>query len=116
MDIQKLRAAGIDVEKGVKRFGGKTELYEKYLLRFPTEGTYGEMLTAIEAKDYTAAFKCAHMLKGVVGSLNIDRLYEKVVPLVEALRNNELSHLEEQTEAVKQCYESSVKAILEQEA
>lgn len=47
------------------------------------------MRDALESKDYSKAFDCAHTLKGVCGNLGLTPMYEIICRVVEALRTKQ---------------------------
>lgn len=111
MTWENLATAGINCKDGTKRFCGQAALYEKYLVRFPSDLNYQNMMLALEQKDYGAALTYAHALKGLAGNLSLDTLHARVTPLVQALRAGQLSEVEQLSEAVAQSYQVVVKSI-----
>ncbi|MDD3277271.1 MAG: Hpt domain-containing protein [Lachnospiraceae bacterium] len=101
MDMDVFRQEGINYQSGIHRFGGSQQIYEKYLKKYPMDPTYSELGRALEENNYEEAFRYAHTLKGIVGNLAFDDLYGALLPLVEALRRNELDELDSMFEAVK---------------
>ena len=110
-DNEKLLAAGINYESGVKRFAGKAAIYEKFLARFPADTNFNDMLLALRGEDYDSAFRYAHTLKGVTGNLSLDGLYEKLVPLVEILRAKRVSEIAPLMDGILQSYNQTIAAI-----
>lgn len=88
MDIGRLDWAGVDYKDGVSRFLGKSELYEKFVQKFPEDPTFPTLRDAMNTGDLKKAFLCAHSLKGIAENLSFTRLTEATKPLVEALRGN----------------------------
>lgn len=86
MNIEKLKAAGIDYEDGLERFSGNEQLYVKYLKKLLTIQTYGEMREAVLEGDVQKAFEAAHKLKAFVGNLSISSFYDKLKELTEEFR------------------------------
>lgn len=111
MTHESLLLAGVNYADGMKRFGGNSAIYEKYLVRFPQDPNYHELMLALSQKDYDAAFKHAHALKGLVGNLSLERLYKQIVPLVEALRAGQVTGLDPLAAAVSESYRLIVDAI-----
>lgn len=111
MNQKMLSDAGINYVEGLNRFCGKAAMYEKYLSRFPEDPNFSDMLLALKQEKYKDAFLYAHTLKGVAGNLSLYRLYEDVVPLVEALREGQLSGIDELTERARQSYLLAIAAI-----
>ena len=111
MNRYKLSQAGIDADEGIERFGGNTEIYEKFLNRFPDDPYYHQMCEAIERRDIQTAFSAAHSLKGAVGNLSMNRLYRDMCPLVEELRAGASDKAAELLIPVMQDYEDIVDAL-----
>lgn len=111
MNKDVLIQAGIDFDGGVERFSGRTEIYVKYLKKFPDDTYYPAMLEALEKKDVEGAFTSAHSLKGTSGNLSLNAFYDSIVVLVEALREKNLDHALELLPAVKEAHEKTVKAL-----
>lgn len=112
MDKQKMIEAGIDYDGGVARLMGNTEMYEKFLQMFVNDDSFEQLDKAMNAKDYEAAFSAAHTLKGVVGNLSMQRLYEELVPFVDMLRNGaDIPAAEEHYPALKKLYKETIAAL-----
>ncbi|MDD3429098.1 MAG: Hpt domain-containing protein [Oscillospiraceae bacterium] len=112
MDYDVLKKNGIKVEEGIRRFGGKQELYEKYLLKFPQEEVFSLLQTAMKEQCYKDAFFQAHTLKGVSGNLSLTPLYECLCDFVECLREEKnLSEAQRLFPQVEQAYKSCVEVI-----
>lgn len=103
----------VNYAEGKKRFGGKAELYEKYLGKFPEDRNYADMVAAYENGEYEAAFRYAHALKGLAGNLSLNKLYEQIVPLVEAFRAGQAPASETIVDAVRESYRKTVALILD---
>lgn len=107
-----LSQAGIDYEEGLHRFNNKAELYEKFLIRFPEDQSYPQLLAAMESQDVEKAFQAAHALKGVTGNLSIQDLHNALIPLVEELRQGNFDRAPELFKPVQELY-SQIVEILE---
>ena len=108
-----LAEAGIQVKEGIERFSGNRMLYQKYLYQFPEEN-YNEKLRKAIEKESPEAFEIAHILKGVSGNLSLNRLFEAIVPLVEALRREpDFEKARELLQETERVYEETVQAIWE---
>ena len=86
-------------------------LVQKFVLKFLNEGSYGELMAAIQAKDGEAAFRAAHTLKGVCLNLSFDRLFASSDRLCEALRSGWTDDASAMAEAVAADYQLTVAAI-----
>ena len=91
-------------------------LVQKFALKFLSEGSYGELMAAIQAKDGQTAFRAAHTLKGVCLNLSFDRLHASSDRLCEALRPGWTDDAPELAKAVEADYRVTVDAIRAYEA
>ncbi len=89
MNQEKLMTSGISYTVGLERFAGKTAIYEKYLRQFMDDPNFSKLENEMQREDYAEAFKTAHALKGVIGTLSIDKLFGIFCKLVDALRGND---------------------------
>lgn len=87
MDKTELLKAGIDYDDGLKRFSGYSSIYEKYLKRFVTDEQADILTEQMEKCQYEEAFQTAHKLKGIIGNLSMNNLFEKISVFVDKLRN-----------------------------
>lgn len=86
MNIERLKASGIDYEDGLDRFSGNCELYQKYLKRLLSDTMYGRMKDAALSGNIQEAFEAAHKLKAFIGNLSINHFYEELKSLTEEFR------------------------------
>ncbi len=113
MNVDRLRAAGVDYDAGLKRMCGNETLYQKFLKKFPEDKSIGMLKESLEKEAVEEAFHAAHTLKGVSGTLSLAPLYEKSSVLCETLRKGELADAEE-IAAVYETYDAIIKAISEE--
>ena len=114
MNILLLTGAGIDANEGLRRFGGKEELYTKYLRKFIEDESFWKLKKAMEEEAYRDVMVYAHTLKGISGNLSINEFYKEVNVLVEAIRNNQgVEKIKESYLSVSEQYNKSVQAIVE---
>lgn len=94
MNVEKLKANGIDYDEGVHRFSGKESIYLKYLRRLPETTMIADAKKAVAAGDIkgntTSAFENFHNLKAFVGNLSISELFEKVCELTDVFRSGSI--------------------------
>lgn len=114
MNISKLAAAGVDYEDGLNRFCGKEELYQKYILRFPQQKEYHQLLAAIGKKDCKEAFEYAHALKGITGNLSFIELRKILTELTEELKSGNLEAAGKYVPMLEKEYQALVEIIEEQ--
>lgn len=94
MNKEKLASVGIDYTNAIRRFAGKEDIYDKYLVKFKSD-THMELAEkAFEEQDYSGVLNEIHTLKGVVGTLGMDALYEACSEVVAAIRANNMEHLD----------------------
>lgn len=111
MNKDVLIQAGIDFDGGLERFSGRTEIYVKYLKKFPDDKYYSALIDALENKDIEEAFVNAHSLKGTAGNLSLNSFYNALYNLVEALREKDLDKALELLPAVKETHEKTIEVL-----
>ena len=75
------------------------DFIKKMLTKFLQSDSISNLFMAFEQKDFQKVFAAAHSLKGVLGNLALDPLYNKVIPIVEKTRNaNENSNVDLESE------------------
>lgn len=115
MNRIKLIEAGVDYDEGVARFGGNPQLYEKYLAKFFVSSLMDDFERQLAAKDYVAAFRTMHDLKGAAGNLSINAYYAKVCELTELLRPGKPeADCEPLFLQVKAMYNTAKQAVMEE--
>jgi two-component system sensor histidine kinase/response regulator len=84
------REAGLDLDAGLKRLGGKTDHYLRLLRQFAaSHGDDAAQLSAlIESGERETATRLAHTLKGAGATLGAQRLAAAAATLEAALRGN----------------------------
>lgn len=102
--IEELKKHGIDIERGIKRFSGKRALYIKYLKEFIKDENMQEIKSCMEAEDYQLVQKKVHALKGIVGNLSIDVLYDNSCQMMEALKQENIEKAKELFQQMSQIY------------
>lgn len=111
MNIDILKASGIDYEDGLERFSGNAELYEKYLKKLLANNTYAEMREAACKGDIQEAFVAAHGLKAFIGNLSISHFYEEIRALTEEFRAGVNRDYRPDFEKLDREYEKIIQAI-----
>ena len=81
----------VDYESAMERFEGNEALYERILKQFLNDRNFEKLHGALAAGDADAAFRAAHSLRGVAGTLDLHVLYGATAPVVEALRQGDVS-------------------------
>lgn len=89
VEIEILKAGGIDYEKGLARFMGKKELYERVLRAFLSDTAMDRAQEAYSSGNLKALLACAHEMKGASGNTDMTELCRASCELVELLRAGE---------------------------
>ena len=112
--------AGIDYEQGVKRFLGRSALYDKTLGRFLKDGAFSRIRADFESGDKAALLADAHEFKGMCGNIAMPSLYESSSALVALLRRedcgeDELASAYERLDADYEAARAAITAAMEEE-
>lgn len=91
--------------QAVTRFMDDQEMYEKYVGEFPEEQTITRLRKAVEDKDYDAAEKAAHALKGITANLGFLRLTDAAVDMMMELRDGDIEEALKAYQDVEKQYE-----------
>lgn len=89
---------------------------QKYVLKFPSDGSYDLLVRSMEEQDYEEAFRAAHTIKGMCQNLDFTALYESSAQLNEALRHGFTPQAPALFEKVKEDYQRTLAAIQEFQA
>ena len=107
------RQLGGDLAQAEKHLSGR-RLVERFIVRFLDDGSFVSLCSAMEDGSREAAFRAAHSLKGVSGTLGFSRLYASASQLTELLRPEEKAIPDDARalyEIVKQDYRITADAI-----
>ena len=88
MNVSFFESAGIDYLKGLKMFGDREELYQKYLIRFTEDKHLEQAITAYQRGDISDVLKEVQSVRGMVGTLAITSYYEACEKLVTTIQQN----------------------------
>lgn len=64
----------------------KDPVIRRLVIKFLDDSSYEKLVEAMEQKDYGAAFRAVHTLKGISQNFSFDRLSESTYALTETLR------------------------------
>lgn len=78
-------AMGGDYEDVMARLR-KPERVEKFLLKFPEDGSFDNLRKAMEQGNQEEAFRASHSIKGVSQNMGFTRLFQSSHELTEAVR------------------------------
>lgn len=76
---------GGDFAQAQKRLPSE-KLISRFIVKFPDDSSFSSLCIAMEEGKRDKAFRAAHTLKGVSGSLSLDRLFSSASRLTELLR------------------------------
>lgn len=102
---------GAETEDALERFLDDEEMYLKYVQDFPNEGSMGKLKAAVGAKDYDAAEKAVHALKGIVNNLGFLPLADAAIDMLEELRDGNIEDALEAYEDLTVEYDRFTEAI-----
>ena len=91
----------------------KETLVEKFLVKFPDDPSYNELVAGIEAVDVKTAFRAAHTLKGVCQNLALSSLFEPVNEMTELLRVEDMEGAKPLMPRVTEEYNKTLAAVNE---
>jgi CheY-like chemotaxis protein/HPt (histidine-containing phosphotransfer) domain-containing protein len=116
---------GIDIDEGLRRVGGNPKLYRKLLVEFSQDHRedVDAIRKALDQKDFEAAQRIAHTIKGVSGSIGAADLHHEAESLDSVLKEGQqdlypelLSRLEEALVPVMQGLEVLAVSSVTEEA
>ncbi|MEG1805495.1 MAG: Hpt domain-containing protein [Clostridia bacterium] len=88
----------VNTKEALERFADDTELYVECLQEFVSDQSFENLKECVKNEDYENAFENAHALKGVSGNLSLKPIYEIIGVIVEKLRKNNLTGINEDIE------------------
>ena len=83
-------SVGSDADDVIMRLGGNPDLVVRFVTKFLSDGSFSSLKSSLDAGDRDTAFRAAHTLKGVSGTLGFQRLYEKATSVTELLRGGDV--------------------------
>ena len=106
---------GGDYEEVTERIPNDA-LVKRLVIKFLADASYEKLCAAVEAGDYTEAFRQAHTLKGICQNLSFRKLSISASALTELLRNKEEHQIDKEQcsklwQKVSADYEEVVGAI-----
>lgn len=111
-DLQEqLGQYGIDYADAMDRFDGNMALYKRLALKYESDDYFVGLRAAMEVKDYDAAYKYAHSLKGVAGNLSFRKLYDQVAIVSDALKQGEMFAAQEHMPLLEEANEKVIEGL-----
>ncbi len=103
--------AGLDVESGLRRVMGNSQLYYKLLRRFVEEqaNVAARIAGILDSGDRTRAAQLVHSIKGVAGNLGATELFTQAQLLERCIKE---SRSPEQTDTELLCFSSKLGALV----
>lgn len=105
-------ALGGDYDEVMGRLRSE-RLVQKFMLKFPGDGSYRLLCDSLAAGDRKEAFRAAHTIKGVCANLAFNDLLASSEALTEALRDGRPPQPGEETliQRVREDYERVIEAV-----
>lgn len=113
---EKLKAYGVNLDSALNRFMDNEQFYERILSKFPMDENFTLMEKCLNEKNIPQAFRYAHTLKGLAGTLDLTNLSNLLIPMTEQLRAGESEGIQELFEQLKVQYELICELITEHKA
>lgn len=86
-------------------------LIKRFILKFPADKSYENMIAAMEARDTDVAFREAHTLKGLSRNLAFDQLDVSVSEITELLRAGDFESADKLLPKVTADYELIISTL-----
>lgn len=86
-------------------------MVQKFVLKFPADGSYAMLEQTMADHNYDEAFRMAHTIKGMCQNLNFDRLADSSSRMTEALRAGQTAEAETLLPEVAADYKATIDAI-----
>lgn len=109
--IDELVVWGADVTAAIERFMGKEDMYIKFVDKFPESSPINKLSEYMKNRDYENAIFEAHTLKGVTGNLGFTPLFEDLKKIVDDMRAEDYSNVDELFERISSNYDELCKII-----
>ena len=100
-----LAAYGIDYPDAMDRMGDNADLYKRLAFKYLDDSNFVDLVAAMDVKDFDAAYKAAHSLKGVAGNLSFAELYKIATTESDALHQGESQAAEKLLPDLKAAHE-----------
>ncbi len=104
-------SVGSDATAVISRLGGNSGLIMRFLAMFRADTSYNELCTALDNDNTEAAFRAAHKLKGVVGTLGFQTLYDQASSVTEMLRGGDLASAKVARPELEKAYAQVLEAL-----
>ncbi len=112
----RLMQGGVSVDETLARFGGNEAMLLKYLRRFPTDPSFGELQAAMASGGREAVKTACHTLKGISGTLGLAPLHEACGAMMAELRRSDDADVSDIFGRVEDAYRQALLLIGELDA
>ena len=85
--IDDLKNFGADVETGLSRCINNEAFYIKMIKMGVSDERFEKLKSVLDEKNYDEAFEIVHALKGMIGNLALNPIYETICKMTELLRS-----------------------------
>lgn len=99
-----------DYDEANERFMTES-IMERFVLKFPKDGSMAELKAAVEAGDIEGSFKAAHTLKGLAANMAFSNLMLSAAELTEQLRSCSVPADKELLAKVEEAYDLVIATI-----
>lgn len=106
-------ALGEDYE-AVRQRISKEETIRKFVIKFLSEPSYGNLCESLQSGKYEEAFRAAHSLKGVSTNLGFQKLGNSASTLTEYLRGSDKKQIDpEECRKLMECVSGDYDTVVE---
>ena len=102
---------GVDAQSGLKMLGGNTGIYLRLLGTYKNGSLYADFVDAVIEGDPEKARIAGHTLKGAVGNLHLDALFEKSRELEGGIKETGVLPTPEQMEELAEIQSATLRTI-----
>lgn len=111
LNYEILQEAGVEYKAALKRFADKADIYEKYIRKFSEDTHYEQAKEAFKNNDHDELLKTVHPIKGIVGTLGMNQLYQDADDVVQAIRENRQKDITSCFQKFAACYERTTEIL-----
>lgn len=86
LTIESLKSWGADTATGLDRCMNNEAFYLRMVGMAIRDASFDQLKEAVEAGDLNRGFECAHALKGVMGNVALEPIYQPICKITELLR------------------------------
>lgn len=109
MDVMlrsRLEARGVDVARGIKAHMDNEDMYERIFRLVMSDPNFERLFDMADSGSAEELFEITHSMKGTLGNIGIDELYEYVLDICETTRAGRLDRVTGNIANIKQIYYS----------